>query len=58
MVSERFRMTSDLATPGRNACLAQVMEQVGAAFVERSFGAHERWAHNTLFFAELASQQV
>ncbi len=57
MVSERFRMTSDLATPGRNACLAQVMDQVGAAFVER-FGMHAGWAHNTLFIAELASQQV
>ncbi len=37
--------------------MAQVMEQVGAAFVER-FGTHAGWAHNTLFIVELASQQV
>ena len=35
----------------------QVMEAVETAFVER-FGPYAGWAHNTLFIAELASQQV
>jgi len=34
----------------------QIMEQVEAVFVER-FGDYAGWAHNTLFIAELASQQ-
>jgi hypothetical protein len=38
-------------------CAFQVMEAVETAFVER-FGAYAGWAHNTLFIAELASQQV
>lgn len=39
------------------AVLPQVMEAVETAFVER-FGPYAGWAHNTLFIAELASQQV
>jgi hypothetical protein len=39
------------------ASVAQVMEAVETAFVER-FGPYAGWAHNTLFIAELASQQV
>lgn len=37
--------------------LSQVMQLVEDAFIAR-FGNYAGWAHNTLFIAQLASQQV
>lgn len=49
---------SSVACASMCSCVfPQVMEAVETAFVER-FGPYAGWAHNTLFIAELASQQV
>ena len=53
----RGSQSSIAYAPTAAAVFLQVMEAVEIAFVER-FGPYAGWAHNTLFIAELASQQV